>query len=473
MMVQTKDSGKVVKSGLWYIFGTFIAKASVFMATPIFTRLMSKADYGYFSNFATCLTLLTICVTWNLYSSINQAKFDFSEEFDKYISSILIFGTVLTGGFYIIFLLFQEEFVKIFTLDPIYLHMIFIYLLLEPALDIAMAKNRVFYKYKAVTLLVIMRAVGSMGCSVIFVIAVAENKMFYRAVGYLLPMFLIDGFLYFRLICKGKALSVNHINYALRISAPLTIHLLANNILTSSDRIMITNFCGREDTALYSVAYSCASAVYLLNTAMNQAWGPWLFDALHNKEYSNIKKNAKIYVGIYVLGAVGIIFLEPELLLIMGGKNYKSAVSVMPPVILSTIIQYIYTLYVNIEQYEKKLKGVAIGTVVAACVNIILNLLLLPRYGYIVAAYTTLISYVILLVMHYMIVRKMGHSQVYSTGFNFGVIVGITILAILITFLYPFTLIRYVILGVYVLLLLTIFYKRRTEIKKLLFSKGK
>ena len=42
---------KVIKSGFWYVFANFLNKGIVFLTTPIFTRLLTKGDFGLFNNF--------------------------------------------------------------------------------------------------------------------------------------------------------------------------------------------------------------------------------------------------------------------------------------------------------------------------------------------------------------------------------------------------------------------------------------
>ena len=66
------DSGSVsnraLKAGVWYTFSNFLSKGLIFLSTPIFTRVLSKTEYGQYSNFATWQTLLLVLVTWELYS---------------------------------------------------------------------------------------------------------------------------------------------------------------------------------------------------------------------------------------------------------------------------------------------------------------------------------------------------------------------------------------------------------------------
>ena len=73
----------------------------------------------------------------------------------------------------------------------------------------------------------------------------------------------------------------------------------------------------------------------------------------------------------------------------------------------------------KIEYYYEKTKMVALISIITALCNVILNYLFIPKFGYIAAAYTTLISYFISTVMHYFIsdriIKKNGiKDEVYS-----------------------------------------------------------
>ena len=79
---------------------------------------------------------------------------------------------------------------------------------------------------------------------------------------------------------------------------------------------------------------------------------------------------------------------------------------IIPPIILSNFVIFIYTIYVNIEHYHKKTRRIAMNTMVAATSNIILNYIFIPKYGMYAAAFTTLISYLISLFIHYKFARR-------------------------------------------------------------------
>ena len=157
----------------------------------------------------------------------------------------------------------------------------------------------------------------------------------------------------------------------------------------------------------------------MLATAMNIAWSPWSSEMIHEEKFSVVRKASYFYIILFYSVVLGIIVLGPEAVLILGGEKYAEAVHVMPPVVLGAVFQFLYNLYVSLEQFAKKTVGMAFGSVAAALINIVLNWLLIPRYGYTAAAYTTLVGYACLLIIHYFLAKRTGYSQAYDEKFIF------------------------------------------------------
>ena len=75
---------KIISSSIWYTISNVITKGIGFLTAPIFARIMSKNQFGAYSNFITWLNLLATVVSANLYVSVNRAKLDFPKELDNY-----------------------------------------------------------------------------------------------------------------------------------------------------------------------------------------------------------------------------------------------------------------------------------------------------------------------------------------------------------------------------------------------------
>ena len=68
----------------------------------------------------------------------------------------------------------------------------------------------------------------------------------------------------------------------------------------------------------------------------------------------------------------------------------------MPPIAAGVFLTSISNMYTNILIYYKKTKYIMYASIIAAVVNVILNLVFISRFGYMAAAYTTLVAYIVL-----------------------------------------------------------------------------
>ena len=460
-------NNRVLKAGIWYTISNFLIKGLVFITMPIFTRLMTKNDIGLFSNITSWFTIFSIVATFELYSSLSVARFDYRDDLDSYISSNLVLGTIITFIFYIIFLIFHDFFESIFMIDFITMNIIFIYLLFYPSIQMYQLKNQFVYNYKSTVFISMISAITSTGLSVLLVL-LSENKLMGRTIGYFLPLIVISLVVYIILIKNSKKIVKEYWKYALGISIPLIVHLLAGYLLNSSDKIMITKMISPEANALYSVAYTLSMVVSLLWNSMNNAWSPWAYEQMDKKHYEKLKRNSKSY-SLFFLGVIFLFMLvTPELLYIMGGKEYMEAKYVLPPVMTGYIFQFVYSLYVNIEFYHKKQKNIALGTIIATIVNIILNYIFIPIFGYIVAAYTTLIGYIVLFIIHYLFVKKLKCTSWYDTKFFVTLLVVSIIYMLICNIIFTFNICRYIIILIEIILFIYIMLKNKNEILNLL-----
>ncbi len=440
-----------LKSGIWYTVCNFLLRCIGFITTPIFTRLLTQEDFGAYNNYTSWVSILTILVTLDLGATLISAKFDYKEKFDEYVLSVLALSSLSCVIWFAVAHVFADRVMNLLGMDMFYINCLLIYLFFYSAVNLFQIRERYLFAYKGTVFSSIFITVGTAFLSVVLVLTM-ENRLTGRIIGSIVPTILLGAILYVYFIRKGKRIDVRCWKYALPICLPYIPHLLSLTLLNSMDRVMITRICGKRDNALYSLAYNCGTIVTLLMTSLNGAFSPWLGEQLHAKAYDRIRRISKKYILIFCYLAAGVMLLAPEVLLVLGGKAYLPAKYVMPPVAMGCVCQFLYTLFVNVEQFEKKTIGMAFASCAAAAVNYVLNALLIPVFGYVAAAYTTLAGFLLLLIMHMLLVRHMGYAKVYS--YRFIILVTLVMMGMTagINVVYSYDYIRYAILGVYVLI---------------------
>lgn len=453
----------IAKASFWYLISNFVLKGLSFLTIPIFSRMLSKSEFGYYNNFTAWLSILTIVATLSLNTSLIRARFDFKKDLNSYVTSNLILGSLGVMLFYFVFYFNRNIVEDIFSLDFQYINIMFLCLLFLPAYNMFQQLQRFEYKYKVVVVITLSVSIGSIVLS-LFLMKFMKNTLTARIIGAQFPFFAVSLLLYIYFLIKSRKIKIAYWKYSLAICVPYMVHLLAGNALSSVDRVMITNMCGAESTALYGMAYNIAMVVTVLWDSLNSAYSPWLGEQLNSENYKGIKKYSYGYILFFAACLIGVMLLAPEALYILGGDAYIEAKYVIPPVMLGYFFAFIYSMYVNIEQYEKKTGGMAFATVAAALINMGLNYIYIQKFGYLAAAYTTLIGYMLLFIFHYLLVRKMGFHIVYNTKFIIGVCAAVSVIAGLSLMSYRFNFIRYVVLSVYIVVMGILCYRKRKEI---------
>ena len=106
--------------------------------------------------------------------------------------------------------------------------------------------------------------------------------------------------------------------------------------------------------------------------------------------------------------------MSPEIVVLFAGSEYWSGIDLIIPLTVSNYFVFLYMLPVGIEYYHKKTKFISLGTVCATIANLVLNFIFIKLFGFKAAAYTTLISYILLFVFHWIMASKYELSELYD-----------------------------------------------------------
>jgi len=400
---------KVVKASLWYIAGQFLEKTFLFFIIPILTRLLPTTDeYGIISIYNTWSVIFGIIITLDLWTSINRAKFDYNDQqYKEYYSSTIFWGTIFSAFFIILLMIPSSNLhLKLFGLPKI----ITIYALFAGYFTFTkssiLANWVVQYKYKRYFFTDSFLTLTNVLLSIGLVLLMTQQKYLGRVYGGLIVNGLFALIVLFSAMrTGGKFLKKEYFIYALSFSAPLIMHGLAQIILAQSDRIMIDKFIGKQAVGIYSLANQIGTIPFVIATATNTAFVPWFFQKMNEQKHTTIRNRTLQYLfcitGLFILLSL----TSPLLIRIFAPKRYWVGDVIIPLIISGRFFMFLYTLCYNIEAYYKKTHYVAIGTMLSALLNIILNYFFIPRYGYIAAAWTTLVSYIALFLFHFAIVK--------------------------------------------------------------------
>lgn len=453
------------KAAIWFMVCSIIPQVMSVIMTTIFTRILSQDDYGSTSNYMAWYNIISIFITLNLNCGVyNNAMMKYENKRDEYTSSILGMSIVLGGIGLIVAICFLQPIANIMQLSKSLVVCLALQCLLYNSYGCWLSRAKYEYNYKDLVKVTIIVTFVSSTLSIVAVYLL-DDKAAAKIWGQNL-IYLILGLIFYIKAFRKSSLFFDrdYWNFALRFNLPLIPHYLSLVLLNQADRVMITSMCGKQENGLYSVAYSAASLLLILNSGITQALTPWVYSNMQKNNKDIIKKYTSILCVIYMLVDIVFILLAPEAILILAGNKYKNSVFVIPPVAASMYLIFLYNLYSIVEFYYEKTKPVMICSIISAGLNLLLNYVFIPQYGYIAAGYTTLICYVVnslmhIIVLRYLYMKKMNGAEAISTLNTMGLGVVLVILSIMISYLYTNPVVRWAIIIAIVLIGLRL-YKR-------------
>jgi O-antigen/teichoic acid export membrane protein len=182
----------------------------------------------------------------------------------------------------------------------------------------------------------------------------------------------------------------------LKDSWPLMLSTVAIGIYMKMDQVMIKNMLGNEQAGIYAVAAKLSEVWYFIPMLICTSLSPSIIRAFNTQKELFEKRMSKLYFLMFWLsaGIASLITLFSHLIIkILFGQAYIGAVFTLQIYVWAGIAVF---LGVAVNQYllAKNLTRISFyNTLIGAIVNIILNIILIPKIGINGAAIATLISY--------------------------------------------------------------------------------
>lgn len=463
-----KDFPAPMKASFWYMVCSVLQRGISVITTPIFTRLLSTEEYGVYSVYTSWYQIVLIFCTLNLFYGVyHNGMTKWPEDRERFTSSLLGLTTTITACLFIVYLVAQSFWNRIFGLDSIYIYAMFIEILCVPAYSFWSAGQRYDYQYRRLIVVTLFMVVATPCLGVICVLN-TRYKAVARVLSAVFVQICVGLFFYVFSMIRGKCFyHKQYWKYALAFNIPLIPHYLSTTILNQADRLMIKAMVGTSEAAIYSVSYNVATLITIVTTALTNTFTPYMYKSMKSGNYEGIKKYSTYLLLLTGFVAAIIMALGPEVIVIFATEEYYDAIWVIPPVACAIFFKFLYPLFSNIEFYYENTRFVMVASCLGAVLNIILNYIFIPLFGYVAAGYTTLACYMVYSFSHYFghryILGKYGNVK---TIFDIKVIMAISCVMLVVmvgmTFLYNYAYVRYVVCA---LILLALFIKHKSLIQ--------
>lgn len=401
-----------VKASFWFLVCGFVQRGISLITTPIFSRLLSTSEYGDFGVYTSWYNIVIILASLNLASGVYmRGLVKYEEDKDRFTGSLQCLYILTTAIWFCIYLLFQKQWDALFGLDSSFVYAMFVDILAATAYHFWSTQQRVDYKYTKLVIVTMINAVLRPGVGILMIYLFPEYKLEARIFSMVAVDAITFGPFFFGIFSKGvRVFTTKYWKYALAFNLPLVPHYLSQIVLNQSDRIMIKRMQGSDVSGIYNLAYSLATIMTIVNTSVINTLTPWMYKKMKAKEYKSIGVNTVPLLVLIAFANFALVAFAPEAVAIMAPAAYYDAIWVIPPVAASTYFIFMYSLFSRFEFYFEKTQFMMFASVSGACMNLLLNYIFIPRYGYYAAGYTTLFCYILYCVGHYLLMRRINNQ---------------------------------------------------------------
>lgn len=458
---------KEIKSSFFFLLVSIFQKGLSFLLSPIFIRIMDSNEYGLMSVYSSYEELFgTIAMFCLSFGCFDVGMQNYKNDRYRYMFSILILSniiTIVTAIFFVIIYPYIKGYLQISTT---LLFAMFISFILSPAFTFWTREERYKYKYLMPTILTLISSFLVTFISILSVYLFPNNKVEAKIVSSLMVMIPMYIILYLYIGRKANfRINLDYIKFAFFFNLPIIPHYLSSYVLNSSDQLMIASLIGTSESGYYHFAYSISSVVKILWSAISVSLTPYLYEKYEKNDYNSALKRVTKIIEIFGFTCLATMFICPEVIKIIGTEEFLESIYVIPPVLCAVFFESLYYIFTSIVYFNKKPKYVMYASIVSASLNILLNYILIPKYGYLVAAYTTLICFALQAFLDYIVAKKFIESRVFDKKQLLFFSIFMIICSSIISFLYKSIIIRYIILSIIVVLLI---YKKETIVNLLL-----
>jgi O-antigen/teichoic acid export membrane protein len=400
----------LVRHTITYLPSKLLPALTGFITAPILTRLFLPAEYGYWA-----LALGVVDFLFALAcSGVGSVPFRFLPAYKTRSELGVFFVTLGVLSGIVIAVVSAVSFLILHILrgwlppDLYPLLMISVLIFIVQALFvIARGALQAQQRSGLYSFFELLNVYGSLGAGLLLVIVFGfgvDGLLWgqFLAVALALPILLV-------LVTRGVHLRTGHWQGAAALQFwqyawPLALGNMAMWGLRLSDRYLIGLFRPASEVGLYSVAYNISGkSVSLLVQLLLLSSGPLLMNAWETQGREAAEKSlamiSRLYLTVCLPAAAGVSFLARPFVALLTSEAYHEGYRIVGYIAFSSFAGGLSQIAILGTLIKKNTRRIAINQAAAALVNLGLNLVLVPRFGFVAAGFTTLIGYAVLFVL--------------------------------------------------------------------------
>ncbi|WP_455939043.1 oligosaccharide flippase family protein [Gemella morbillorum] len=414
--MSSKKYSYLAQNTLLLTLSSFGSNFLAFFLGPLYTNVLTTSDYGTADIITTSVTLLIYIFTLNIGNAVLRFCLDDNYKPDKVfkfaLKVILVGGGILSV---VILICWKFQILQWANYCYIFLILLFLCEAIESMLyQFLRGINKVRIMALASLLSTFAKLISNILLLLVFKCGI---------IGYLVSMAIGPGIaILFSVVCAKKSIKATEKNSKIEkelhhemiiYSVPTAISQLGWWINNSIDRYFVLLMKGAALNGIYAVSYKIPSIMAMLCNIFCQAWGisaivefdPEDSDGFYGKTY-------ELFSGFLSLSCAGLILINIPISRILFAKEFFEGWKYSSLLVLGMALSGQASFFSGIFEAVKKNKVVATSTLISAFVNVMLNTVLIPKYGAMGAAIATTISFYVVWIIRLFFARKHVHFKV-------------------------------------------------------------
>lgn len=360
-----------------FALANFSSKILIFLLVPIYTRVLTTTEYGFYDLVYTTIQLFVPILTLNISEAIMRflMKDGVSK---KSVFSIAVLDIFIGSIAFALLLLVNNLFSlsDLISQYSIYIFVIFVFYTLNNFL-IQFSKGIDKIGVTAISGVISTAVMLAMNVILLVVFDWGLLGFFIANVcGYVIPcIYIVSRLRLWELfeIKIDKKLQWEMVYYAL----PLVLNILSWWVNNTSDRYIVTAIVGIQASAIISVAYKIPQILSTISAIFIQSWQISAIKIQEDKSDTTFVSNMLLYYNaLLLIIASGIILFVKPISNILFGISFYSAWELVPFLIISSLFNAISGCIGAIMGAKMDTHNIAKSALVGMIANIILNIVL-------------------------------------------------------------------------------------------------
>ena len=406
---------KLAQNTLFLMVGKICTQCVSFFMLPLYTSVLSTADYGTADLIITYISLFSPLISLQFEQGLFRNLLDCRNEKRRQkniFSSVIVSNLFQIIGFSIVCI-----FIQIYSKNKLLLYL-YVLIVLQIIQGTLLQFARGIDKTLIYTIASFIYAFIHVGANVILVgiIKVGLPGLLISMViaGVISIIYLIIRLKIWKYL-NIKYFDKNEIKSLAKYSIPLIPNQLAWWIINASDRTIVSLFLGTGANGVYSVANKFSSIYITFYNYFNMSWTESVsicINDLDRDEY--IERMNNVFFNLLVTLCTGIIACMPFVFPILINNKFKEAYNHIPILMMAVFFQALQGLYSAVYVALKKTKEIAKTSIFSAIINIGVNIILIRYIGLYAAAISTLVAFLSMCVYRYYDIKKYINFRLYK-----------------------------------------------------------